>query len=67
MSVTMTELGYVTEDRRCGSCGEPVQGCDGEVTDETVDSNGWRVVLSTTYNLKPCGHAFKRAFGVNAA
>jgi hypothetical protein len=52
----------LTDDRRCGQCGEPVTSWEGEP--RMVDNGrGWLEADSVTYVLQPCGHAFTQAVG----
>lgn len=50
----------LTEDRRCGKCGEPVIDFEGEPHVEVV-IDGALQTLSVAYMLKPCGHVFIKA------
>ncbi len=49
----------LTEDRRCGWCGEPVTEVQGKP--RMVDGgHGWMEVESVSYVLTPCGHVFTK-------
>lgn len=50
----------LTEDHRCGRCGEPVVSFEGEPHTE-VAIDGYMQTLAMAYVLKPCGHVFVKA------
>lgn len=54
---------FITDDRRCGQCGTPVEGFESEPADEFGNSLGHRVAMSVWTTLEPCGHTFKQATG----
>ena len=56
---------FITEDRRCGKCGTPIQSWESEPEDIVGDRNGAAVVMSVWTTLQPCGHAFKQATGAS--
>jgi hypothetical protein len=51
----------LTEDRRCGQCGQPVDGFEGEPHTEIDLGRGYLETLSVAYTLKPCGHVYIQA------
>lgn len=50
----------LTEDRRCGKCGQPVTTWEGEPYRETWD-RGYVDVIAVAYVLQPCGDVFVKA------
>jgi hypothetical protein len=48
----------LTEDHRCGWCGEPVKNTVSEPYGEYADSRGFMTFLGTNITLLPCGHTW---------
>lgn len=57
----MSEQEMLTEDRRCGKCGEPVTEWEGEPHMEMANAAGFMETLAVAYVLQPCGHVFVKA------
>jgi hypothetical protein len=49
---------YLTEDKRCGKCGEPLTNVEVERVGMGDWGHGYLEPLAMAYTLKPCGHTY---------